>query len=677
MTIQLLRRRVLTVLIGLGVVAAVAGVAPVPAGAAATDPIDTSVPMGVASWGVDRLDLFAKGIDGTLKHKVYNGRWSGWESLGGAITSGPSAVSWAAGRIDVVARGTAGDVQHLYYSNGSWGAWQSLGGGILNEPSITSWGANHLEVFVRGTNNAIYHRGWNGSAWGSAWLSLGGAATSSPTAASWASGRLDVFTRGTNNSLYHRWYSGGVWSSATWENLGGTLTSSPAAFSLRSGHVEIFARGTGNGMWHKWYSSSGWSAWAGLGGSLTTAPTVADWSSTRADVFARGADHSLQHLYANSGSWSSWVTEGDSAPTLAVPQYTPTVAMQASPVTGATLGTIEYAYVDNLGRIVSGHQPDPANVGSVQWTVISGNEAFRGPAGIVEQPDGRLQLSAQHSQSDVLVRAQTTKGASTWTQWLYQGGAMSSPVTVARQTDGSVVLFALDQSGRPDYLTQSSVAGPYNTWRNLGSVTLTGPVTATLGQNGLQLFGIDTTGAVQTVTLYANGTQTAWTNLGGTGYSGTPAVVVYPGYRMRVFARAADGTIVTKIQDASLAWPADWSPVGTQIAAGSPAAVLSPLSGKTEILVRTRDGDIASTGETTQGSGTWRDWVPVLQGGDIAATDPATLSYNDGSSLRWAFLFRTADQVSRLYTVDTGLTALTVQDNGVRFHATTLPAPPA
>lgn len=676
MNIQRLRGRALAVLMGFVIVAATAGTAPQAAGAAVSDPVDPAAPMGVSSWGSDRLDLFGKGVDGTLKHKVFNGRWSGWESLGGAITSGPSAVSWGSGRIDVVARGVNGDVQHRAYSNGTWGSWESLGGGILNEPSITSWGSNHLDVFVRGTNNAIYQRTWTGS-WGASWVSLGGVSTSSPAAASWASGRIDLFMRGTNNALYHRWYSSGAWSSSTWQNLGGTLTSAPAAFSLRSGHVEIFVRSTGNSLWHKWYNSSGWSSWTGLGGSLATAPTVADWSSTRADVFARGTDQTLQHIYMASGAWTTWRAEFDAAPTLPVPQYSPTVAMQASPAAGATIGTLEYAYVDNLGRIVSGHQPDPANASSVQWTVISGNDAFRGPAGLVEQPDGRLQISAQHTQSDVQVRAQTTKGASTWTPWIDQGGAMGGPVTVARQSDGSVVLLALDSAGKPWYITQSSVAGSYGTWHSLGTATLTDSLNAVLGQTGLQVFGTDTTGAVLTATLFATGTVTAWSSLGGAGFTGKPAVVVYPGYRMRVFAQAADGTIVTKIQDGSLAWPAAWSPVGSQIAAGSPVAILSPLTGKTEVLVRGADGSIFSTGETVQGSGIWRDWVSVLQGGDVAATDPTMLGYNDGTGLRWAFLFRTIDQVSRLYTVETSLAALATGDQGLAFHATALPAPPA
>ena len=94
--------------------------------------------------------------------------------------------------------------------------------------------------------------------------------------------------------------------------------------------------------------------------------------------------------------------------------------------------------------------------------------------------------------------------------------------------------------------------------------------------------------------------------------------------------------------------------------------------------MRGAGGAVFSAGETAQGSGVWRDWVPVLQGVDNAATDPTILSYNDGFALRWAFLFRTADQQSRMYTVDTGFSAMSAASGGdsPTFTAATLPAPP-
>ena len=230
-------------------------------------------------------------------------RWSGWESLGGVLTSGPGVSSWASGRLDVFVRGTDNALWHKWFSGG-WSGWESLGGVLTSDPAAVSWGPNRIDVFVRGTDNALWHKWWNGSAW-SGWESLGGVLTSGPAVCSWSSGRLDVFVRGTDNALWHKWYSGG-WSG--WESLGGVLTSDPAAVSWGPNRIDVFVRGTDNALWHKWWSG-GWSGWDSLGGVLTSGPGVSSWSSGRLDVFVRGTDNALWHKWF-SGGWSGWESLG-------------------------------------------------------------------------------------------------------------------------------------------------------------------------------------------------------------------------------------------------------------------------------------------------------------------------------------------------------------------------------
>jgi hypothetical protein len=58
----------------------------------------------VSSWGSGRLDVFVRGSDNALWHRWYDGSWSAWESLGGHLTSDPTAASWGRDRIDVFAR---------------------------------------------------------------------------------------------------------------------------------------------------------------------------------------------------------------------------------------------------------------------------------------------------------------------------------------------------------------------------------------------------------------------------------------------------------------------------------------------------------------------------------------------------------------------------------------------
>ncbi|HEY4026682.1 MAG TPA: hypothetical protein VGO86_09645, partial [Candidatus Dormibacteraeota bacterium] len=118
-----------------------------------------------------------------------------------------------------------------------------------------------------------------------------------------------------------------------------------------------------------------------------------------------------------------------------------------------------------------------------------------------------------------------------------------------------------------------------------------------------------------------------------------------------------DGSIVTKKQDSSGAWPQAWDTVGTFSAAGSPAALLSPVTGQTEVVARATDGTLWSTGETQAGSATWRAWVSVSQLNpstglpEVAATDPTSFAVNGAASYTWAFVFIRDDGARRVYTV--------------------------
>jgi hypothetical protein len=244
----------------------------------------------VTSWAPGRLDVFVRGTDNALWHKWFSNGWSGWESLGGVLTSDPAAVSWGPNRIDVFVRGTDNALWHKWFSNG-WSGWESLGGGLTSGPAVASWGSNRLDVFVRGTDNALWHKWW-ANGW-SGWESLGGVLMSDPEAVSWYGRRIDVFVRGTDNALWHKWFAG-AWSN--WESLGGVLTSGTAAASWAPNRLDVFVRGTDNAMWHKWFSN-GWSGWESLGGILTSDPAAVSWQTGRIDAFVRGTDNATWHKW--------------------------------------------------------------------------------------------------------------------------------------------------------------------------------------------------------------------------------------------------------------------------------------------------------------------------------------------------------------------------------------------
>jgi hypothetical protein len=316
-----------------------------------------------------RLEVFQWGTDGALWHKwqlTPGGSWSGWTSLGGALSGPPVVVSNDDRRLEVFARGTDGGLWHIWQLAGGgstgWSTWASLGGVFRSNPSVTNNVDGRLEVFVRGADNAIYHRyqlrpggstGWSG------WASLGGVVSSSPGTESTLYG-IEVFVLGdSDGSLWHKWQQGanGAFVSA-WYGLGGISKSDPvdrrdsnwsedffilgtgqylyrlsqfgaggnwsgwislgccfqgtpdAKLNILDGRLEVFARGTDGALHHRWQlaPNGAWSGWASLGGFITTDPVVSSNGDARLEVFARDGGGSIWHIWQLSpgGGWSNW-----------------------------------------------------------------------------------------------------------------------------------------------------------------------------------------------------------------------------------------------------------------------------------------------------------------------------------------------------------------------------------
>ncbi len=275
----------------------------VPPGAWNTDNLGgtlTSDP-DIASWGANRLDIFAKGTDNGLWHKAFDTTtWYPWDKIGSAtLASGPAAVSWGPGRLDMVAQATNNSIQHWWFENASgiWNGPENLGGTLTSDPDIASWGANRLDIFAKGTDNGLWHKAWSNGWY--PWDKIGSATLASgPAAVSWGPGRLDMVAKASDNSVMHWWFdnSVGVWNGP--ENIGGNITSAPDISSWGPNRLDVFARGPENGLVHKFWNGSGWSGWESLGGpALVSGPGAVSWGPNRIDVAARVADNSIQHWY--------------------------------------------------------------------------------------------------------------------------------------------------------------------------------------------------------------------------------------------------------------------------------------------------------------------------------------------------------------------------------------------
>ena len=223
-------------------------------------------------------------------------RWGEWLSLGGIITSAPAVSVDAEGMLHVFCRGITRALTHLRQRwNGTavvWDAWESLGGALASGPLQhgLSDGSNFLNLYVRGSDRAIWRKFEQanvtadptgrrlGVRW-SNWESLGGAMSSGVSVASTPDGLSEVFARGPDRALWHKrqsFHAGRAdpsWSK--WTSLSGTLSSAPEVVQVPTlqGELHVFSRGLDGGVWHKAQlggaqpnGSVEWNQWRSLGG---------------------------------------------------------------------------------------------------------------------------------------------------------------------------------------------------------------------------------------------------------------------------------------------------------------------------------------------------------------------------------------------------------------------------
>lgn len=232
------------------------------------------VPPGVlsASQTSSELAVFGRGTDNALwwTHQTTSG-WTGWQSLGGVLTSKPGAAASEFGdhgKLVVFARGTDSEIWSTSLGTGSGNAWKALAGLLLpgTGPTAAYDDNGHLILAAVGTDKAVYL--WADFAgFGFAFGDIGGQTTSDPglafvhgTAANPNAQLAVLFVRGTDNALWSKQVSLPVPTLAgAWNSLGGRLTSGAGADS--SGLTYVFALGTDNQVWMRggaWPSLGPW-----------------------------------------------------------------------------------------------------------------------------------------------------------------------------------------------------------------------------------------------------------------------------------------------------------------------------------------------------------------------------------------------------------------------------------
>ncbi|MGA2885622.1 MAG: hypothetical protein ABSE80_10765 [Halobacteriota archaeon] len=274
----------------------------------------TSSPA-VVSWNSSyfRVDVFVRGSNGAIWWNYYQNGWHGWNSLGGQAASGtgPAVASWSAGRLDVFVQGTDGALWHKWWNGSKWSGWESLGGKLTSTPAATSSAANNIYVFARGTDGAVWQKYWNGRTW-SSWESLGGQVA--PNTGPAASHDLGLFVQGTDNQLWHKSPSGSGWSTLAGKPPEALSTASPAAVLLPSDNTLVCVTSTSRNVWYSADSLANWHDWGSAG---TPAVINATYRPELTQGIATDGTYnygiSNYALYKYDANWNLIMTNGQAA----------------------------------------------------------------------------------------------------------------------------------------------------------------------------------------------------------------------------------------------------------------------------------------------------------------------------------------------------------------------------
>lgn len=235
------------------------------------------------------------------------GIWDDWRRIPGKAFSGAPAVRCSVnddGRsmIEVQAIGFDGRLWRNYNSLTDvdvWSGWQRdtpFAARVGSAPAFAQFDRPYLRhILVKGQDGYLYDEYQSpGGSW-SAWRNLGAAISYDPAAVMQAAGHLDV-VYATARGLMHRFWENGIWYAPVPVPGSQYVYSSPEVISRGPGSMDLFVRGGGNTLLHASWTNAGWGAWENLGGAITSGPGAATYASNaRMMVFARWSDGSLYY----------------------------------------------------------------------------------------------------------------------------------------------------------------------------------------------------------------------------------------------------------------------------------------------------------------------------------------------------------------------------------------------
>ncbi len=257
-----------------------------------------------------KTEAWVRGGDNALWVNI-DGTWRG---KGGVLASDPFAAIDYNGKVHVLVRGSDNAAwDFIYNPQTSVGQWKYLGGIIKDGPTAAMEPTKHeiMKVATRGADNALWYCDLYINTGAIQWYTTGGVLASAPYVIFDPSGIEHTFVRGADNALWDNRGAIGIDGQYhfAWNYFGGVLASGPTA-SIEPGNtkkVAAFVKGSDNALWMCDVNSANAPEtcnWYGLGGVISSVPfAVADTSANRIHVFVRGGDSLWENIFTTS-PWS-------------------------------------------------------------------------------------------------------------------------------------------------------------------------------------------------------------------------------------------------------------------------------------------------------------------------------------------------------------------------------------
>jgi hypothetical protein len=187
--------------------------------------------------------------------------WSGWNMWPNTYAASITFAA-SADRLAIVARGLDGSIWYRVFDGSNWNDWTHIVASTSIEPAVAIFQGNLYIAAIDGSTHIwISTVNLNTQVW-SGWSMWQGTYASSVTFAS-SEDYLAIIARGVDNSIWYRVYDDSNWND--WTNLIGSTAIEPAA-AIYQGNLYIAAI---DGSTHIWLSTidlntqtwSGWNMW--------------------------------------------------------------------------------------------------------------------------------------------------------------------------------------------------------------------------------------------------------------------------------------------------------------------------------------------------------------------------------------------------------------------------------